>query len=141
MRIMAVAMSAVLALSACKTVVTTTTEIRPSRYAGVEFTRQVSRDAIMNYAERAMREENVRVQKIDEAAATVTGGPVKFAAAADEPSMEATITISTETRHNETRIRVFASSLLEEDQIGGKDARLALLVQRVSERIDSLIGH
>ena|SRR5687767_1385856 len=128
-------------LAGCKTVVTTTTEIRPSRYAGIEFTRQVSHDAIMKYAEQAVKAENLIVQQIDQDGGTLTAGPARYPATADQPALDATLTISTQTTGNETRVRIFASSTLEQNQIGGKDARLASLVQRVNERLDALIGH
>jgi hypothetical protein len=129
-----------IALAGCKTVVTTTTEIRPSRYAAIEFTRQVSHDAVMRYAAQAVKAENLNVQHIDQDGGTLTAGPAKYPAAGDEPALDATVTISTETTGNETRIRIFASSALEQNQVGGKDARLASLVQRVNQRLDTLIG-
>ena len=129
-----------LVMAGCKTVVTTTTEIRPSRYAGIEFTRQVSHDAIMKYAVQAVKAENLVVQQVDQDGGTLTAGPATYPATAEEPALAATLTISTQTTGNETRIRIFASSALEQDQIGGKDARLAALVQRVNQRLDTLIG-
>lgn len=128
-------------LTACTTVVETTTEIRPSRYAGVEFTREVSHDAIMDYAARALQQEHLQVQQIDEDGGTLTAGPAKFAAEGDQPALDATVTISAKTTGNETRIRIFASSMIEQDQTGGRDARLAALVQRVNQRLDTLIGN
>lgn len=133
--------AALVLLGACKTVVTTTSEIYPSRYAVIEFTRQVSHNAIMDYAARAVREENLKVQKVDDAAGTVTAGPVKFAADGDQPALDATVTISTESTGNETRVRILASSILEQNQVGGRDARLAALVQRVNQRLEALIGN
>jgi hypothetical protein len=127
-------------LAGCKTVVTTTTEIRPSRYAAIEFTRQVSHDAVMKYAAQAVEAENLNVQQIDQDGGTLTAGPAKYPATADGPALDATLMISTETTGNETRIRIFASSAIEQDQVGGKDARLASLVQRVNQRMDTLIG-
>lgn len=133
--------AALVLLAACKTVVTTTTEVRPSRYAGIEFTREVSHDAIMDYAARAVQQERLNVQQIDEDGGTLSAGPVKFAAEGDQPALDATVTISTKTTGNETRIRIFASSVIEQDEIGGQDARLASLVQRVNQRLDALIGN
>lgn len=127
-------------LAGCKTVVTTTTEIRPSRYAAIEFTRQVSHDAVMKYAAQAVKAENLNVQQIDQDGGTLTAGPARYPATAEEPALDATLTISTETTGNETRIRIFASSAIEQNQVGGKDARLASLVQRVNQRLDTLIG-
>jgi hypothetical protein len=127
-------------LAGCKTVVTTSTEIRPSRYAGIEFTRQVSHDAIMKYAEQAVKTENLPVQQMDRDGGILTAGPARYPATADEPALDATLTISTQTTGNETRIRIFASSTLEPNEIGGKDARLASLVQRVNHTLNSLIG-
>lgn len=141
MKWMRAGMAALMILGACKTVVTTTSEIYPSRYAIIEFTRQVSHNAIMDYAARAVHEENLKVQKVDDAAGTVTAGPIKFAAEADQPALDATVTIATETTGNETRIRIVASSVLEKTQVGGPDARLASLVQRVNQRLDALIGN
>jgi hypothetical protein len=127
-------------LAACKTVVTTTTEIRPSRYAGIEFTRQVSHDAIMKYAVQAVKAENLDVQQVDENSGTITAGPANYPASAGEPALNATVTISAQTTGNETRIRIFASSTLEQNQTGGKDARLASLVQRLNQGLDTLIA-
>ena len=129
-----------LVVAGCKTVVTTTTEIRPSRYAAIEVTRQVSHDAIMKYAAQAVTAENLSVQQVDQDGGTLTAGPARYPATDDQPALDATLTISTQTTGNETRIRIFASSAIEQNQIGGKDARLASLVQRVNQRLDTLIG-
>ena len=131
----------VLLLAGCRTVVTTTTEIRPTRYAVLEFTRPVSHDSIVAYAERAVKAEGLRIQNADPDAGVLTAGPVKIPAAAGQPALEAVVTISSDTRGAETRVRIFASSPVEQDEKGGTDARLMELAQRVERRLDALIGH
>ena len=128
-------------LSSCKTVVTTTTEIRPSRYAVLEFTRPVSHDSIMAYAQRAVVAENIRVQQIDSDGGTVMAGPVKFPAADGQPALDATVTISAQTTGATTRVRLFASSPLDPEMVGGTDARLMTLIQRIEQQLDKMIGH
>ncbi|HUP89629.1 MAG TPA: GGDEF domain-containing protein [Longimicrobiales bacterium] len=128
-------------LSACKTVVTTTTEIRPARYAVLEFTRPVSHDNIVKFAQQAVRAENLKVQSVDADKAIVMAGPLKMAATGGQPALEALITISAETSGANTRVRIYASSPVEQNQIGGTDARLMDLAQRIEKRLDVLIGH
>lgn len=139
-RMLAGALSLIL-LAGCKTVVTTTTEVRPSRYAAVEIMRRVSRDSVMDYAARAVQQESLKVQKVDRVAGTLSAGPARFAAAADQPALEATLTISAQQLGDDTRIQILASSVLAENEIGGQDARLVSLVQRVKQRLDALIAH
>lgn len=128
-------------LAACKTVVTTTTEIRPSRYAAVEFTRQVSHDRIMTLAREAVVAEKLKLLQVDHAGGVVTAGPATFAAEAGQPALAATVTVSTQTTGNETRVRIFASSTIEPDEIGGRDPRLSELTARISARLNQLIGN
>ena len=130
-----------LLLSGCKTVVTTTTEIRPSRYAVLEFTRPVSHDSIMAYAQRAVAAENIKVQQIDSDGGTVMAGPVKFPSADGQPALDATVTISAQTTGATTRVRLFASSPIEPEKVGGVDARLMTLIQRIEQQLDKMIGH
>ena len=132
---------ALVMMAGCKTVVTTTTEIRPNRYAGIEFARIASRDSIMAYAARALEQEQMKVLRVDAAAGTVMSGPVMYAAEGNQPALEATVTITTQATGDAVRIRIFASSMLEQNQVGGEDPRLVSLVQRVNKRLDTFIGH
>ena len=85
--------------------------------------------------------EGLRIQNADPDAGVLTAGPVKIPAAAGQPALEAVVTISSDTRGAETRVRIFASSPVEQDEKGGTDARLMELAQRVERRLDALIGH
>ena len=130
-----------LLLAACKTVVTTTTEIRPSRYAVLEFTRPVSHDSIMAYAARAVTAEKIRIQQVDEDGGTLMAGPVNYPAQDGRPGRAATVTISTQTTGATTRVRIFASSSVDPEIVGGTDARLMALIQRIEQQLDRMIGH
>lgn len=130
---------AVLVLSACRTVVTTTTEIRPSRYAVLEFTRLVSPDSVVAYAKRAVTAENLKVRSVDQAAATVTAGPRLFARTDSLPALEAQVTISAEASGPETRVRIVVSSPVEAGQRGGVDARLMQMAQQIEQRLEAAI--
>jgi len=132
---------AALLLASCKTVTTTTTEIRPSRYAVLEFTRPVSHDSIMAYATRAVTAENIKVQQVDQDGGTLMAGPVSFPAQDGQPALAATVTISTQTSGATTRVRIFASSAVEPETMGGTDSRLMSLVQRIEQQLDRMIGH
>lgn len=129
------------ALTGCRTVVTTTTEVRPSRYAVLEFTRPVSHDSIIAYARRAVTAENLKVQSVDAAAGVVRAGPVKLAATADLPELEADVTVSAATQGATTTVRIFASGPVKQTEKGGTDARLMQLAQRIENRLDAMIGH
>jgi hypothetical protein len=130
----------VLAMAGCKTVTTTTTEIRPARYAVLEFTRPVSRDSIAAYAERAVRDEKLPVLSIDRTTGEVNAGPVKYAATAELPALNATVAITSTTQGGTSTVRIHASSTLEQNQVGGVDSRLMELVQRIERRLDVMIG-
>lgn len=136
-----IAVLAAVSLAGCKTVVTTTTEIRPSRYAALEFTRPVSHDRIVQYAQQALRAENIKIQSVDSDAGTVSGGPVKFAGTADAPELDATVTITTNTTGANTTVRIYTSSAIKQNEVGGQDPRLMELAQRIEKRLDTLIGH
>jgi hypothetical protein len=136
-----VVLIAAMLMASCKTVTTTTTEIRPSRYAVLEFTRPVSHDSIMAYAARAVSAESIKIQQIDDDGGTLMAGPVKFPAQNGQPGLAATVTISTQTSGATTRIRIFASSAVEPETMGGTDARLMSLVQRIEKQLDRMIGH
>ncbi|HEX6559719.1 MAG TPA: hypothetical protein VF021_09665 [Longimicrobiales bacterium] len=127
-------------MSACRTVVTTTTEVRPSRYAVVEFTRQIAPDSVLVYAARSAQAENLTIQKVDREAGTVIAGPVKIAESAGLPALEALITIAARSSGPETTVRITASSAVEANQMGGTDARLMELVQRVQKHMEEQIG-
>lgn len=130
-----------LLLTACRTVVTTTTEVRPSRYAVLEFTRPVSHDSIMAFAKRAVTAESIKIQQVDEDGGTLMAGPVNIAAVDGQPALAATVTISAQTSGATTRVRLFASSVVEPEVLGGTDARLMSLIQRIEQQLDRMIGH
>ena len=138
---MRIGLSIMIVLIGCKTVVTTTTEIRPSRYAVLEFTRPVSHDSIMAFAQRAVIAENLKVQQVDEDGGTVMAGPVKYGEKDGLPALDATVTISAQTTGVETRVRLFASSPVAPETVGGTDARLMALIQRIEQQLDRMIGH
>lgn len=127
--------------SGCRTVVTTTTEIRPARYAVLEFTRPVSHDNIVRFAQAAVRAEKLKVQSVDPDKAIVMAGPIKMPASQGQPALEASITISAETNGANSRVRIYASSPVEQNEKGGTDARLMELAQRIEKQLDVLIGH
>jgi hypothetical protein len=127
-------------VAGCKTVVTTTTEIHPSRYAAAEITRRISGDSALTYAAQAVQQENLKIRQIDRVQHTLSAGPARFAAAPDQPALDATITISAEPLGDEMRIRIFASSVIEQNEIGGQDARLVSLVQRLKQRLETLVA-
>ena len=130
----------VLGLTACKTVVTTTTDIRPARYAVLEFERPLSHDNAVAYAQQALKAEKIKIESVDEEKATVIGGPQKIAATGGQPALEATITITATTTGANSRVRIYATSVIEKDAMGGVDARLMELAQRIEKRMDLLIG-
>lgn len=127
-------------MAACKTVTTTTTEIRPTRFAVLEFSRPVSHDSIVAYAQRTLKEQNVKIQSVDKDGGVVTAGPVKYPARGDLPALDATVTISAHTQGAESRVRIYASSVLEANQKGGIDVRLMELAQKIQSRINQMIG-
>ena len=127
-------------LSGCKTVVTSTTELRPSRYAVTEFARPLLPDSFMIQARRAVVAEGLTVQREDRSVPSVTTAAIKVPATGNEPALDAVVVLSLETRGAEHWIRVLASALLAQGQVGGQDARLAALVQRIRQRIETLTG-
>jgi hypothetical protein len=131
----------VAALAGCRTVVTTTSEILPSRYAVLEFTRPVSHDSIVAFAKRALTAENLKVQSVDAAAGVVKAGPVKLAATSALPEVEADVTVSAATKGATTTVRIYASGPVKQTEKGGVDARLVELAQRIENRLDAMIGH
>ena len=128
----------VVTVTACKTVVTTTTEVRPSRYAAREFTRAIARDSLLKVARSAFDAENIEIQQVDRTAGMIEAGPVAFAATADQPALQATVKLSAQQRNGTTIVRIFATSILEPSQKGGQDARLVDLIQRIERRLDAL---
>lgn len=130
-----------LLLGACTRVVTeTSSELRSSRYAALEFTRQVSRDSVIAFAQRVLAAENVKLQAVDRAAGTIKAGPAEFAATTDQPALHAELNINAQAAGMETRIRIYATSLVDRGRTGGPDARLMALVQRIQERLEVLIA-
>lgn len=126
-----------LLLIGCKTVVTSTTEVRPSRYAVTEFTRALSPDSFMVQTKRAIVAVGLKVQREDKSTPSVTAGPLRIAATDSNPALDAVVVISLEARGPQTWIRILASAVLPEGQMGGQDARLAEVVQRIRRLIET----
>ena len=126
-----------LTATACTRVVDvrTTSEIRPMRYAIVEVTHVLAADSAMAYAKRALASENIKLIREEPATGTVEGGPVRIAAEGDQPSLDATVTITSNVQGTAGKFRVYASGVLPAGAVGGVDARLTALVRRISERI------
>ncbi len=138
-----IAMLLLLFAAACTRVVETrtTSEIRPMRYAILEFTQQLGApDSAFAYAKRALAAENIKLVREDRATGTVEGGPVHFNAEGDQPGLEATVSITTSTQGSASRFRVYASAVLPAGAVGGVDARLSALVQKLSSHIESMIA-
>lgn len=129
-----------LLLAGCRTVTTTTTEIRPTRFAVLEFSRPVSHDRFVAYARQALTEQNLKIQSVDDEAGVLTAGPVKYAATNELPPLDATVTISAQTQGAESKVRIYASSVLEPGEKGGVDPRLMELAQKIQWRLNQLIG-
>jgi len=131
-----------LLLAACRTVVVeSTNEVRPSRYAAIEFTKQLAHpDSAVAYAKRAMAAEQLKLQPGSTDGGVVMSRPVRFAAEGDQPALEATVSINTVTSGADTKFRIFASSVVEPNVIGGVDARLVALARRLAGRIEQMIA-
>ena len=128
--------------AACTRVVDvrTTSEIRPMRYAILEITTQVaSQDSAIAYAKRALAAENIKLIREERATGTVEGGPVHVNAEADQPALDATVTITTNAQATAGKFRVYASAVMPAGAVGGVDPRLTVLVQKLSKRIESMI--
>ena len=128
--------------TACTQVVTSTTsEVRPMRYALIEFTQQLAAaDSAVTYAKRALAAEQIKLQPGDVSGGVVVGGPLHFNAEGDHPALDATITITAMTRGAETKYRIYAASVMPAGAIGGVDARLMALVQKMARNINSMIA-
>lgn len=133
-------LAACVLLSSCRTVVVeSTNEVRPSRYAVVEVTRQLSSpDSAVAYAKRALAAEQLKLQPGNNEGGVVMAGPARFAAEGDQPALEATVTINTVTSGSDTKFRIFASSVVEPNVIGGVDPRLMALAQRLVRHIEQM---
>ena len=129
-------------MAACtQVVVDTTHEVRPNRYAILEFTQQLaSHDSAIAYAQRAVLAEGLKLQRAGDKPAPVVTQPVHFAAEGELPALDATIRITSVTSGSETRFRIFASAELKPSEVGGVDARLMSLIDRLAKRLDSLIA-
>ena len=135
---MTFALGLVLIATGCTRVVDvrTTSEVRPMRYAIVEVTSgAVSQDSALGMAKRALAAENIAVMREAAATGTVEGGPVHFDAVGDEPALDAVVTITTQAQGSGNRFRVYASAVMPAGAVGGVDARLKALAERVSARI------
>jgi len=129
-----------LLLPGCRTVVTTTTEVRPSRYAVVEFTRAVARDSALAYAVAALKAENLKIQQLNREQGSVVAGPMAVPAENGLPALQALITVTTSTSGSEVTVRITSSATLEPDQTGGTDPRLRAIVERIRRRIEDRMG-
>jgi hypothetical protein len=127
-------------LAACtQVVVESTQEVRPSRYAVVEVTRQLlTPDSASSYAKRALALEQLKLQPGNNEGSVVIAGPARFAAEGDQPALEATVSINTVTSGTDTKFRIFASSVVEPNVIGGVDPRLMALAQRLVRHIEQM---
>lgn len=136
------AAACLLIFSACTTVVMeSSTEVRPSRYAVLEFTQQLAtHDSAIAYAKRALAAEQIKLHPAETQSAAVTGGPVHFAAETGLPALEATVIINTTTSGTETKFRILTTAVLNAGEVGGVDARLMALSQRLARRIESMIN-
>ncbi len=133
----------VLLTSSCMKVVetTTTSEIRPMRYAILEFTPQLAApDSALAYARRALAAENIKLIPGEASSAVVEGGPVHFDAAGELPALDANIAINAVTQGTATKFRVYASAVMPAGAVGGVDPRLMQLVERISRHIESMIA-
>jgi hypothetical protein len=119
----------------------TTSEVRPMRYAILEFTQNLAaQDSAFAYARRTLAAENIKLMREDRATGTVEGGPIHFAADGDQPALDATVTITTNTQGTASKFRVYSSAVMPAGAIGGVDARLSALVQKLAKRIESMIA-
>ena len=131
----------ILVAGCTQVVVDTTHEVRPNRYAILEFTQQLaSHDSAIAYAQRAVLAEGLKLQRGGEKPAPVVSEPVHFAADGALPALDATIRITSVTSGSETRFRLFASAELKPNEVGGVDTRLMSLLERLAKRLDSLIA-
>jgi hypothetical protein len=124
--------------TACTRVVETrtTTEIRPMRYALLEFTSQLVRqDSAMVVAKRAFARENIKLLREVQATGTIEGGPIHFMAEGDQPALDATVTITSSMDGSASRFRIYASAVLPAGAVGGIDPRLTAFVERVAKGI------
>jgi hypothetical protein len=130
-----------LALASCTQVVTSTsTEVRPMRYALVEVTHPLaSADSAIVYAQRALAAEKIPLAPGEVKSGVVASKPVHFAAEGDQPALDATVNITAVTRGTETRYRIYAAAVMPAEAIGGVDARLNALVQRLSHHLEAII--
>ena len=131
-----------LLFAACTTVVMeSSSEVRPSRYAIIEFTQQLAaQDSAVAYAKRALAAEQISLVRAETQGPIVTGGPVAFAADSTLPKLDARVTISATTTGTATKFRIYATSVLNAGEVGGVDARLLALTQRLARRIESMIN-
>jgi hypothetical protein len=141
-RIFQTAAACVALLSGCtQVVIESTNEVRPSRYAIVEFTKQLAApDSAVVYVKRALAAEQLKLQPGNNEGGVVIAGPARFAAEGDQPALEATISINTVTSGADTKFRIFASSVVEANVIGGVDPRLTALTQRLARHIEQMIA-
>lgn len=140
MRISALVLIVSLATACTQVVTSTTSEVRPTRYALVDLTQPVaSQDSAVAYAKRALVLEKIRIQPGDASKGVIVGGPVRFNAEGEQPALDATITVTATTQGSESKFRIFATSVMPADAIGGVDPRLTALVRRLSGHIDSMI--
>jgi hypothetical protein len=133
-------LTAVLAASCVRTVSTTTTsEVRPLRYALTDVATELSNaDSALAIAQQALVAENIKQLPAAEAR-SVRGGPIHFAAEGELPVLDAELTISLLPDRQPVRYRVYASAVMPAGAIGGVDPRLTALTKRIAQRIQTLL--
>ena len=95
----------------------------------------------MVFAQRAATAENLKIQSVDGAAGVVTAGPARIPASGELPALDALVNISAQTSGATSTVRIAATATLEQNQVGGVDARLMDLATRIEQRLDAMIGH
>jgi hypothetical protein len=95
----------------------------------------VPQDSALAIAKRALAAENIRLLREVQATGTIEGGPLQFAAEGDQPALDATVTITAGGQGSGSKFRIYASAVLPAGAVGGIDARLTALVDRIAGRI------
>lgn len=140
MKTAALLLAACLATACTQVVTSTTSEVRPTRYALVDLTQPLAlHDSAVAYAMRALSIEKIKVQPGEASKGVIIAGPVHFDAEGEQPALDATITVTATTQGSDSKFRIFATSVMPADAIGGVDPRLMALVQRLSRHIDAMI--
>jgi hypothetical protein len=86
---------------------------------------------VADWARQALTEQNLKIQSVDEEAGVLTAGPAKYAATSELPSLDATVTVSAQTQGAESKVRIYASSVLAAGEKGASAEKLAALTQNL----------